>query len=209
MAFEVLQIPSKCEDAQAYIEQYKAFRLFSLKTAPTSFHSTYGREIQFADEVWLGRLTNPNSCTFIARQSSQIVCTLTLVGPLNYEPDDLYPSTHPLEFNGGFPKAFSHWRFNGMFTLPGARGQGVAKALIKKAQEYGEARAAESEKEFIGSIVTESDNIGAMSLYEKCGFAIIKRQPYIARGSPVECIIMQYPPPHSKVTSTSLEGNGS
>jgi len=198
MAFEVLQIPSKPEDGQSYIEQYKAFRLLSLKIAPTAFHSTYEREIQFTDDVWLGRLTNPDYGTFVALQFGQIVCTLTLVGPLNYEPDDLYPSTNPSELDGGSPRPFSHWRFNAMFTLPEARGQGIAKSLIRKAQEYGQARAAESEKDFIGSIVTESDNIAAMSLYEKCGFVIVKKQPYVARGVPVECIIMQYPPPSLK-----------
>lgn len=30
-----------------------------------------------------------------------------------------------------------HYRFNGMFTLPEARGKGVAKAIVKKAIEVG------------------------------------------------------------------------
>jgi len=204
MAFEVLRIPSAHEDAKTYIEQYKTFRLLSLKTSPRSFHSTYDREIQFTDDVWMDRLTNPDCCTFVAFQSGKIVCTLTLVGPLNFEPDDLHPSTSPMELNGGSPQPFAHWRFNGMFTLPEARGQGVAKALIKMGQEYGETRAAESKNEFVGSIVTESDNTAAVSLYEKCGFVIIKEQPYVARGEDVVCIIMQYPPPGS--TGTILSG---
>ena len=203
MSFKILQVPRKREDAQSYIKQYKAFRLLSLKISPKSFHSTYEKEIQFTDDIWLGRLTNPNSGTFVALQSGQIVCTLTLIGPLDYAPDDLYPSTHPLELDGGPPQPFSHWRFNGMFTLPVARGQGVATTLISRALKYAETRAAESGKDFIGSIVTESDNIAAMSLYGKCGFSIIKKQPFHARGEEkVEVIIMQYFPLDSEETRT-------
>lgn len=195
MAFEVLQIQPK--DAQSYVERYKSFRLHSLLTSPEAFHSTYEREIAFTDNLWLERLSHPNNGTFVALQSGKIVCTLTLVGPLDYAPDDLYPSTNPSEAMqaiGGSPQPFSHWRNNGMFTLPEARGQGIAQTLIKMAQEYGVARAAASGKDFIGTIVTESYNIAARSLYEKCGFVPIKEQPSSVPGEDAKVIIMQFPP---------------
>lgn len=82
MAFEIIQIPHDDASVRSYLERYKYFRLYSLKTAPECFGSTYAREVAFTDDVWSDRLANPKATTFVAMQSDRIVCTLTTIGPL-------------------------------------------------------------------------------------------------------------------------------
>lgn len=84
MAFEIIQIPRDDASIRSYVEQYKNFRLYSLKAAPECFGSTYAREIAFTDDVWYDRLANPKATTFVAMQSDRIVCTLTAIGPLPF-----------------------------------------------------------------------------------------------------------------------------
>jgi hypothetical protein len=88
MAFEIIQIPRDEEGVLSYLEKYKAFRLFSLRTAPEAFGSTYAREIAFTDDVWYNRLANPETATFIALKSNHIVSTLTAVGHLSFGPEE-------------------------------------------------------------------------------------------------------------------------
>jgi hypothetical protein len=42
----------------------------------------------FTDDVWYNRLANPKAATFIAVQSDQIVCLLTIAGPLPCTPEE-------------------------------------------------------------------------------------------------------------------------
>jgi hypothetical protein len=84
MAFEIIQLPKDPDGIRDWVEKYKAFRLYSLQTAPEAFGSTYAREIAFGDEVWNQRLTNPEAATFVALQSGKIVSTITAVGPLAF-----------------------------------------------------------------------------------------------------------------------------
>lgn len=88
MAFEIIQIPHDDESVRAHVEQYKAFRLYSLKTAPNSFGSTYEREIAFTNDVWYNRLASPLATTFIAVQSDRIISTITAMGPLPWAPEE-------------------------------------------------------------------------------------------------------------------------
>jgi len=191
MAFEIIQLPSDPEGAKPYVEHYKAFRLLSLQTSPETFASTYEREIAFTDDIWLGRLINPDATTFIATQNNQIMGTLTILGPLPFAADEMSASSNPWESTGASPQPVAHWRFNGMFTLPEARRQGIAKALIQKAQMFASSRAAALGKEFIGSIVTESENTAATALYRKCGFVHIKEESMTVRGGTVSVILMK------------------
>lgn len=78
-----------------------------------------------------------------------------------------------------------------MFTLPKARGQGIAKTLIQKALQYGSDRAEETGKEFVGSIVVDADNSPAKSLYQKCGFTFLKEEPFGAHGRTTTAILMR------------------
>jgi GNAT superfamily N-acetyltransferase len=86
-----------------------------------------------------------------------------------------------------------HLRINGMFTLPEARGQGVAKALLLHVLDYGIEEAAKVEKLFIASIVVDSDNPSAKALYQKCGFVPIREEPF-NQGRSRMAILMKYTP---------------
>jgi ribosomal protein S18 acetylase RimI-like enzyme len=180
MAFEIIQIPKDDESIRRYVDQVKAFRLLSLQTSPESFLSTYARESAFTDDVWYERLSNPKAITFIAVQSGLIVSTIAVIGPLPYGPDELSPLGNPWVTMDGdatvkIPTT-SHWRINGMFTLPQARGLGTAKALIEAAKEFGAAQAEASGKGLALSIAVDEDNVPAKSLYQRCGFVTIKEE---------------------------------
>jgi GNAT superfamily N-acetyltransferase len=199
MAFDIFLIPHDDESARSWMQRIKAFRLFSLQVAPDAFLSTYAREVAFTDDVWYGRLTNPDAFTFVALQSSRVVGSLALVGPLPSRPEERTPLANPwLQTNGDTaapvkePDA-SHWRINGMFVLPEARGQGVAKGLIEKSIVLGREMAVLSGKEFIASIAVDDDNLPAKSLYEKCGFVTIGEET-LAPGSPRTVLLMKYIP---------------
>jgi GNAT superfamily N-acetyltransferase len=199
MAFEILQIPRDEKSVRAYLEQYKAIRLYSLKTAPEAFGSTYAREAAFTDDVWYNRLANPKAATFIALRADRIVCTLTLVGPLPCSPEESSPTHDPWTVLGGNTNpTYLHWRINGMFTLPEARGQGVAKALVERATKYGSDEASKSGKVFAGSIAVHEDNPAARSLYAKCGFVPIKEEPLVP-GSPSTVLLLKYAPSSPEV----------
>jgi hypothetical protein len=88
MPFEIIQIPRDDESVRLYVERYKAFRLLALRTDPDAFGSTYAREIAFSDDVWYNRLANPKAATFLAFQSDEVVCTVTIAGPLPCTPEE-------------------------------------------------------------------------------------------------------------------------
>jgi hypothetical protein len=88
MPFEIIQIPRDDEGVRLYVERFKSFRLLALKTNPDAFGSSYAREMAFTDDVWYNRLANPKAATFIAVQSDQIVCLLTIAGPLPCTPEE-------------------------------------------------------------------------------------------------------------------------
>ncbi|KAH7330311.1 acyl-CoA N-acyltransferase [Rhexocercosporidium sp. MPI-PUGE-AT-0058] len=196
MAFEIIQIPHDDASIRLYVEQYKNFRLYSLKTAPECFGSTYAREIAFTDDVWYGRLANPEATTFVAMQSDRIVCTLTTIGPLPCTAEESPPSANPWETTRSDkdePLPEYHLRIDGMFTLPEARGQGIAKALLQKSLEYGSEEARKTRMSFVASIVVDDDNPPAKALYSKCGFEAISQEPMFV-GSPRILVLMKYTP---------------
>jgi len=81
-----------------------------------------------------------------------------------------------------------------MFTRPEFRGQGIAQALMEKAVKFGNEEALRTGREFAGSVVVDSDNPGAKSLYEKSGYKAIREE---ARelGSTRTVLLMKYSPP--------------
>ena len=179
MPFEIIQIAKDDEEIRRWVEQVKAFRLYSLQTSPESFLSTYARESAFTDDVWYERLSNPNATTFVAMQSGRIVSTIALIGPLPYGPDELSPLGNPwvtMDGDATVKTASSHWRINGMFTLPEARGQGTAKALIEAAKKFGATHADAAGKHLVLSIAVDEDNVAAKALYHRCGFVTIKEE---------------------------------
>jgi hypothetical protein len=120
MTFEVFQIPHDEDIVPFWMERIKAFRLFSLKTSPESFLSTYEREAAFTDDIWYGRLTDPRAFTFVALQADRIVATISLLGPLPYLPEQLSPLGNPWVTIDGDATVEeptkSHYRINGMWV---------------------------------------------------------------------------------------------
>ena len=85
-----------------------------------------------------------------------------------------------------------HYRINGMFTLPKARGQGIAKALLQRSIEYGRDEAFACGKTFELSILVDADNLAARSLYEKSGFALVREEAF--EGTSRVILLLKYSP---------------
>jgi ribosomal protein S18 acetylase RimI-like enzyme len=81
-----------------------------------------------------------------------------------------------------------------MFTLPAARGQGIAKALLARAIQYGIDEAGKSAKTFTGTIAVDEDNIAAVALYKSCGFMTIVEEPWF-RDRPRVALLLKYSQP--------------
>lgn len=84
-------------------------------------------------------------------------------------------------------------RINGMFTLPEARGQGIAKALLEKCLAYGSEEARNVGMAFAASIVVDDDNPPARALYSKCGFVAISQKPLFIESHRI-VVLMKYTP---------------
>ncbi|KAB8291242.1 hypothetical protein EYC80_009929 [Monilinia laxa] len=178
MPFEIVHISTE-DLVRSYVGRYKEFRLLSLQIAPEAFASKYAREVEASDEVWYQRLANPNAATFFALHASKIVGTVTILGPLpdDYEPDDLGNPWQAMDNEPKSKRTTGHHRINGMFTLPEVRGRGVGRGLIEAAFRYARGEVAMQGKAFLCSVVVESDNIPARSLYEKCSLVPFKEVP--------------------------------
>jgi hypothetical protein len=87
MAFEVVQLPCDVQGARAWLEKYKALRLYALKTEPKAFGSTHEREVAFNEDEWLKRLTDTDAITIVAVQDGELIGTLTTMHLL-CEPDE-------------------------------------------------------------------------------------------------------------------------
>ncbi|TVY16891.1 hypothetical protein LARI1_G004130 [Lachnellula arida] len=196
MPFEIVQIPRDDESIHTFVERYKEFRLLSLKVAPEAFGSTLERELAFTDKTWYDRLANPKAVTFLALQEGRVIGSLTTVGPLPFGPDESSASSNPWNsLDGEIPEDLkeSHWRVNGMFTLPEVRRQGVAKALIEKVVKFGSEEASRTGRTFAGTIVVDADNPAAKTLYERAGYVVIKEEVH-SPGSSRTVLLMKYSP---------------
>ncbi|KAF7912840.1 uncharacterized protein EAF01_001861 [Botrytis porri] len=179
MTYEIMHISSG-DLVRSYVGRYKEFRLLSLQVAPEAFASNYSTEAAFLDEVWYERLANPHAATHFALENSEIIGTVSMLGPLIHGPEDMTVLGNPWQAIGdktSNEQATGHYRMNGVFTLPDVRGQGVGKSLIEAALQYAGGEAAGQGKAFVCSVVVESDNARARRLYERCGFVAMKEVP--------------------------------
>jgi GNAT superfamily N-acetyltransferase len=174
--YKFFQIPHDDEGIRKYVNEYKAFRLMSLKSCPEAFHSKYENEVAFTDEFWHGRLANPGANTFIAvKESGEIDSMTTLLGPLPYGPEELPALGNPWNHLTGQSVLDErnplHFRLNAVFTAPEARRKGVAQGVIKTAIDWAMSHVPSVRKsDLVISVVVELEVLAAKALYEKCGF---------------------------------------
>lgn len=133
--------------------------------ASAAFGSSLAREQKFDDERWRSRLFNPQARTFIAREEDdrrRVLSSITLTGP-NPVPEELKS-----KFSLAGPAL--QWELSGVFTLPEARRQGIAAAVMEAAMEHvlkeGEPRGSDC----LLAVVVYTANDGANSWYEEMGF---------------------------------------
>ncbi|KAI0421016.1 hypothetical protein F5X98DRAFT_371033 [Xylaria grammica] len=177
--FRITVIPADDDGCRFYLEQYKPFRLASLQQDAHAFGSTYAREIGFDDATWLGRIRNPTVTTFVAVQAddNRVVASTSLVGPLpNADPaSNPYQVVSEAIADGITTNASGeeplHFQMSGVYTSPEARGQGLAKSLIKAATAEARNRARRQGRPLMLSVVVYAANSAAISVYERCGFA--------------------------------------
>ncbi|TGJ88153.1 hypothetical protein E0Z10_g514 [Xylaria hypoxylon] len=199
--FKITVIPADEDGCSFYLEQYKPFRLASLQQDAHAFGSTHAREIAFDDEAWLGRIRNPSASTFIAVQTddNRVVASTSLIGPL----PNANPASNPYQVvSGAIAKSGTtynnnnhngnnnnnnvgggeplYFQMSAVYTSPEARGQGLAKSLIKAATEEARDRARQQGRPLVLSVVVYAANSAAISVYERCGFARGAEGPKLA-----------------------------
>ncbi len=175
--YTILHLPHDDAGVRKYVRDYKAIRLFSLMFAPEAFASTYARESAFEDSVWYERLSNSIANTFLATgQAGNLIGTSTINGPLSIGTRDMPPLGIPQTAHGGWDGASPlHFRLNGVFTMPEARRKGISKALIENAFTYVINEAQARGKDTVFSVIVDTDNVPARTLYESVGFVEVTR----------------------------------
>ncbi|KAI1754989.1 hypothetical protein F4782DRAFT_489574 [Xylaria castorea] len=189
--FRIVIIPADEEGCRFFLERYKPFRLASLQLDAAAFGSTYAREIDFDDAAWLGRIRNPLATTFVAVESDdgRVVASTSLIGPL----PDANPASNPYQVistaipqsdaaGGGIQNLHANgeplcFQMSAVYTIPQARGQGLAKSLIRAATEEAHNRAREQGRPLALSVVVYAANNAAVSVYRRCGFARDAEEP--------------------------------
>lgn len=97
------------------------------------------------------------------------------------------------ETGGSEESAPLHFRIFGMYTRPEARGRGLGKLLMETAIKFGEDAARTLKRFFVGSIVAEETNLGALRLYQKVGFIPVNKLPFGEAGRMI--VLLKYLPP--------------
>ncbi|KAI1763425.1 hypothetical protein GGR53DRAFT_366869 [Hypoxylon sp. FL1150] len=193
------------EGSRFYLDQYKPFRLAALKQDPDAFGSTYEREINFTDTDWLGRIKNPLAKTFVAvnPHDKRVLAATSLIGPLSNAGPASNPSQASTEMRDGDDQPQIHgeaspvsYQMAGVYTMPEARGRGIAKALVKVATVQAIAEANRLCKQLALSVIVYSSNHAAISFYESCGFVAAAEGPKISfnpvKDSSDEELCMRY-----------------
>ncbi|KAI1322003.1 hypothetical protein F5Y16DRAFT_404866 [Xylariaceae sp. FL0255] len=173
--FQISVVSPNDEGCRFYLEQYKPFRLKALQQDPDAFGSTHARELAFDDEAWLARLKTPAARIYVAVRSSDgsVVASTALIGPLV----DAHPASNPYQTVADGGRADGEdltkpmcFQMAAVYTVPEARGCGLAKALITAASDEAAKLAAAAKRSLALSVVVYATNNAAISVYERCGF---------------------------------------
>jgi GNAT superfamily N-acetyltransferase len=167
--YEVRALPGNIEIET--LKKFAAIRLLSLQIDPSSFGSTYEREIAFTDDQWRDRLSTPSRATFIASiadSDQEWVATMTILAPSEITFDVLAP------LRGlGIGKDGDIYVLVGMWVRPDHRRKGLGKMLIEEAFEWvrkDNATDSNLRKEKLLALQVTDNNDGGWALYGKMGF---------------------------------------
>ncbi|QKX55899.1 uncharacterized protein TRUGW13939_02998 [Talaromyces rugulosus] len=188
---------SQPSDISLLIERYRTTRLTALQLDPDAFGSTYAREIQFTDEIWLSRLLNPLSKTLVSVDVKppptepvdlarhEWLGTATILGPkvLSETKGSSLWTTYTRDNSNDPPDwpavkdSNAIYMIAGVFVHPSRRRQGRGKRLIRAVVST----ATEEAKSAGASRVTilleiESENQVPDRLYESAGFWAVDRE---------------------------------
>jgi GNAT superfamily N-acetyltransferase len=188
---------SQPSDISLLVERYRTTRLTALQLDPDAFGSTYAREIQFTDEIWLSRLLNPLSKTLVSVDVRpppmepvdltrlEWLGTATMFGPkvLSETKGSSLWTTYTRDNSNDPPDwpavkdSNAIYMVTGVFVHPSRRRQGRGKRLIQAVVNA----ATEEAKRAGASKVTvlleiESETQAPDRLYESAGFSAVDRE---------------------------------
>ncbi len=139
-------------------QAYRTIRLRALADAPEAFGSTLAREEALPDDTWATRVAKSAvsgiDCALVAEVEGQ------LAGLLWAKVDAQ---------DAGRMNLFQMW------VAPQCRGRGVAAALLDEALGWARTRGTR-----VAHLGVNSENAGALRLYERAGFQPIG-EPYLMR----------------------------
>ncbi|KAG1732407.1 acyl-CoA N-acyltransferase [Suillus paluster] len=170
------------------IENYKALRLTSLKIDPSSFSSTYEREIAFTPEIWAQRLTSRFKRTFITSTKDEGSISETWIGMVSVlGPSELIPSMLELFERVGVGSDWDMYILVGMWVHPEHRGRGLGTRLVKEGVEWVRTNMdpkndVEGRRDKMVLLLVGDDNASGRALYQKMGFTDSTSMPPDGEG---------------------------
>jgi GNAT superfamily N-acetyltransferase len=178
------------------VENFKALRLTSLKTDPSSFTSTYEGEIAFTPEIWMKRLASPFKRTFIASvkddeesTSETWIGLVSILGPYELIPAMLEPFER-----AGVGADWNMYMGVGMWVHPEHRGRGLAIRLVQEGLEWARANvdpkdnSTEGRRDKMVLLQVGDHNASGRALYQKAGFTDLKSMPPDEEGHRWMCL---------------------
>jgi GNAT superfamily N-acetyltransferase len=171
-AYEVRALPTP--PTMNEIDRYIALRLLSLQTDPSSFESTYEREIAFTDDQWRQRLDAHNKVTFVSSvadsDQKSWVATMSILTPSEITFDALAPVRDIVG------KDSYIYMLVGMWVRPEHRRRGLGERLIKQGFEWiRKDNMKDSKADKLLALQVTEDNDGGWALYGKMGFELLSK----------------------------------
>lgn len=185
-------------DISLLIKRYKTTRLTALQLDPAAFGSTYSREVQFTDDIWLSRLLNPLSKTLVSVESpaktakladQKWLGTATVLGPKVLSETKTLWTVYTRD-NSNDPPDWpavkdrnAIYMISGVFVHPGFRQQGRGTRLIQtivSAATEEATRAGASRVTVLLEITSENQAVDR--LYQRAGFSAVERGGGSRRG---------------------------
>ena len=161
--------------------KFSALRLSALQTSPASFGSTFARESAFTAAQWAAFIQRPQIHNFVAvaygattplenqtLDTGDWIGCGTLIGPT---PKAIYylPESGGTEI--GSDEEEDKWHMTFVYNSPLHRGKGVAKMLIKAAEDYTIQNAKSTGKKSTRMrVFLAPNNLSAKALYSSYGF---------------------------------------